>query len=45
MANDEYLVDDVMVALLVIISVISLYVIVRMLINRLKGNDELDGLL
>ncbi|MDB5147878.1 MAG: hypothetical protein JWQ57_1898 [Mucilaginibacter sp.] len=45
MVNNEYQTDNIAIAILVIIGVVSLYFIVRMLLNLFKGKDELDGLL
>ncbi|OKS85434.1 hypothetical protein RG47T_0880 [Mucilaginibacter polytrichastri] len=41
---DEVLVKIVM-AIMSLIGLAALYVIIRMIVNRCKGKDELDGLL
>ena len=45
MVIDDCQEDNIAIAILVIIGVLSLYLIARMLLNRFKGKDELDGLL
>jgi HAMP domain-containing protein len=45
MVINECQADNIAIAILVIIGVVSLYFIWRMLLNRFKGKDELDGLL
>jgi uncharacterized membrane-anchored protein YhcB (DUF1043 family) len=45
MVNDDFQADDTVTVIMVIIGIMVIYIIVRMLMNKLKGKDELDGLL
>ncbi|SEO78585.1 hypothetical protein SAMN05428947_10471 [Mucilaginibacter sp. OK283] len=45
MVNDDYQADDTVTVIMVVIGFMVIYLIVRMLLNKFKGKDELDGLL
>jgi uncharacterized membrane-anchored protein YhcB (DUF1043 family) len=45
MVNDDYQADDTVTVIMIVIGIMVIYLIVRMLLNKLKGKDELDGLL
>jgi preprotein translocase subunit SecG len=45
MRYNELLAEKVIVVVMTIIAISALYFIIRILLNRHKGNDELDGLL
>jgi len=45
MPDDEITLEFLITSFFTLIGVVALYAIVRMLINRHKGKDEMDGLL
>jgi hypothetical protein len=45
MRYNELLAEKVIVTVMTVIAIFALYFIIRILLNRHKGNDELDGLL
>jgi hypothetical protein len=45
MLYDEITLEFFITSVFILIGIVALYAIVRMLINRHKGRDEMDGLL